>query len=353
MDSAMIQSLTERDMHILTSVVREFILTAEPVSSRKIAIKYGVDLSPATIRTVMADLEDMGLLHQPHTSAGRVPTQAGLRLYVNSIMKYSELPSFQKEAIREKYQHVPLDISHLLRKTSKILSEFSQAAGLVLAPRIVDTVFKRIDFLRLRKDSILAIFISRTGLVQTKAIAISGDDLTQDDLDKASHYLNSVLTGLTLREVRRKILEEMEKEQIMYNRLLSCALRMGEAALKDEKEFDVYIEGQTTFLDYPEFATVEKMKAILKTLEEKSILVSILDKALEAEGVRIFIGSENEYPEVADCTFILSAFYREDAVLGSLGVIGPTRMNYLHNIPVVDYIAHMLSAYLNEQHLKR
>lgn len=349
MDSETRLVMTERDNVILNSVIREFILTAEPVSSRRIARKYGLGLSPATIRNVMADLEEMGLLHQPHTSAGRIPTQQGFRFYVNSIAENRELPPYEKEAIREKYQHASLDLSHLLRETSKILSEFSRVTGVVLAPKIIDTVFKRIDFILLKRNHILAIFVSQAGLIQNKIIDSDDETLTQDDLDKASRYLNSMLSGLTLREVRGKILDEMEKEQIAYNQLLSKALEMGQTVLSDEQEFDIYIEGQSHFLDYPEFGTIEKMKAILRAFEEKSILVHMLDKALEGGGVRILIGSESELPEMADCSLILSSFSRKNNVLGSLGVIGPTRMNYLGIIPIVDYIAHTVSDYLSEK----
>ncbi len=342
--------LTDRDRTILKSIIREYIATAEPVSSRRIARNYCLNISPATIRNVMADLEDMGLLHQPHTSAGRIPTHQGFRLYVDSIMDNRELPASQKEAIRKKYQRALPNLSSFLQETSKILSDFSNVTGVVLAPRVIDTVFKRIDFILLKKCHILAVFIVQSGLAQNKVIKIDDECITQEDLEKASRYLNSILCGLTLRGVRGKILEEMQKEHVAYDSLLSRALEMGRAALSDEAEFDVYVQGQANFLEYPEFGTLKKMKTVLRALEEKSLLIRILDRALENEGIRIFIGAENELSDMEDCSFVLSPYSGDSAVLGSLGVVGPTRMNYLEIIPVVDFVAHFVSDCLNEHH---
>ena len=346
------ERLTERDEKILRSVIREYILTAEPVSSRKISRKPGLELSPATIRNVMSDLEDMGLLHQPHTSAGRIPTQQGFRLYVDSIGDIRQLPLYQQEAIRKKYQETSPDLTSLLKETSKILSDFSNVTGMVLAPKITDMVFKRIDFILLKPCRILAVFVAQSGLVHKKVIEIDDEAITQDDLEKSSRYLNSLLSGLTLREVRGKIVEELEKEQIAYDRMLCRSLDLGKSALSDEMDFEVFVQGRMNFLEYPEFGTLEKMKAVLRALEEKSILVSILDRALENEGVRIFIGAENELPEMEDCSVVLSSYSGENNVLGSLGVVGPTRMNYLNIIPVVDFIAHVVSDCLNETYIR-
>jgi len=345
-------SLTDRDGRILTAVIREYIRDGEPVSSRKIARKYGFNLSPATIRNVMADLEDQGFLYQPHTSAGRMPTQSGFRFYVDVICENPELPQQEMDAIRKKYQKASPDLNGLLQETSKILSDFSHVAGVVFAPAIIDTVFKRIDFILLKKGHILAVFVSQVGLVQNKVLRIDDKAITQDDLNKSSRYLNSILSGLTLREVRQKIVEEMKKEQTTYSELLSSALEMGNSTFADEAEYEIYVQGQANFLEYQEFSTIDKLKVILRTFEEKSMLVRILDRALEKEGVRIFIGAENELPEMEDCSFILSPYTGDNAVLGSLGVVGPTRMNYFHIIPVVNYIARVVSARLNEEYIE-
>jgi len=344
------ESLNDRNKKIFRSIVQEYIITAEPVSSRKIAKKYKLDLSSATIRNVMADLEEAGFLSQPHTSAGRIPTDQGFRFYVNTILKNKELSLVSKEAIKEKYQKFSPEFSVVMQETSKILSEFSQGTGVVMAPKIVDTVFRFIEFVLLRKNQIVAIFVSQSGLMQKKLIEIDDQDISQDDLDKYSRYLNETFSGFTLREVRHKILAEMKKERNRYDKLLSKALKMGHSVLVNDMEVEVYIEGEANFLNYPEFAEIGKMKAIFKTFNEKTVLLNILDKAMENSGLQIFIGAENELPELGNCSFILSSYsYRNRDVLGTLGVVGPTRMNYYYIIPVVDYIAKFLSNYLDEE----
>ena len=339
--------LTSRDRKIFYSVVQEYIISGEPVSSRKIAKKQSVHVSPATIRNVMADLEDLGYLYQPHTSAGRIPTDIGLRSYVDSLSENKELSPQKKEAIREKYQKTTWEISELMKGTSKILSEFTHGTGVVLAPKFMDTIFRRIDFIFLRKERILTVFVSQSGLVQNKIIEME-EAISQDDLDKYSRYLNEILSGLTLREVREKILREIQKEKNIYNALLFRALKLGQSAFDEGHEIEVYVEGQNNLLDYPELAGAEKIRGLLKAFEEKSTLLKILDKAMESQGLQVLIGSENELQEMAGLSFILSSYSRDRNILGSLGVVGPTRMNYFSIIPVVDFIAKFLGDYLEE-----
>ena len=329
-------------------MVQEYIITGEPVSSRKIAKKYGFNLSPATIRNVMAELVDLGYLYQPHTSAGRIPTNIGLKFFVDTFLESKELSPQKKEAIRGKYHKTSWEISGLMKETSKILSEFSHGTGVVLAPKFMDTIFRQIDFVLLRQDQILAIFVSQSGLVQNKIIEMEEGDISQDNLDKYSHYLNEILSGLTLREVRQKILEEIKKEKNIYDILFFSALKLGQSAFGGNQEVEVYVEGQNNLLDYPELATKEKMRALLNAFEEKSILLKILDKAMESQGLQVLIGSENEPQEMEGLSFILSSYSRDRSILGSLGVVGPTRMNYFTIIPIVDYIAKLLSDHLEE-----
>lgn len=342
------EALTARDLRIFQSIIREYILTAEPVSSRRIAKNYGLGVSPATIRTVMADLEDMGFLYQPHTSAGRVPTGRGFRLYVDSIGENTELSISNKHAIEEKYRNTSGEFSALMRETSRILSEFSHGTGIVMAPRFIDTLFRRIDFVFLRRGQILAIFVSQAGLVQNKVIELEEVAVSQDDLDKFSRYLNEILGGLTLREVRQKIEQEMREEKNRYDIICYRALQLGQTALATDYEVEVYVEGQDNLLDYPELTKAPKLKALLSAFEKKSILLAILDKAMENEGMHIVIGPEHELREMEDISFVLSTYAREQHILGSLGVIGPTRMNYLTIVPMVDYIAKVLSGFLKE-----
>ncbi|MCX8012641.1 MAG: heat-inducible transcriptional repressor HrcA, partial [Desulfobacterota bacterium] len=221
--------------------------------------------------------------------------------------------------------------------------------GVVLAPKFIDTIFRRIDFVLLTGGKILVIFVSQSGLVQNKVIEIEEKDISQDDLDKCSRYLNEILTGLTLREVRQKIFEEIEKEKNKYDQLLINALRLGQSTFIDNQEVEVYIEGEINLLDYPEIArSQEKIRVLLNALEEKSILLKILDRAMENPGLQVLIGAEPELEEMEGLSFIFSSYSRDQNILGSLGVVGPTRMNYFMIIPVVDYIAKLLSDQLED-----
>jgi len=337
--------LHERDKQILQSLIDEYILTAEPVGSRRISKKYHLDLSSATIRNVMADLEEMGFLHQPHTSAGRIPTDRGFRFYVDSILEIRELTRSEKEYIRKKYEISTMDISDVMKETSKALSKFSQSISIIVAPKFTSTVLRHLEFLKINENRVLVIFVSQSGIVQNKIIEVE-EDISQDDLYQYSNYLNEMFAGLSLEEVKEKLIEEMTKEKAMYDELLSKALKLGEQALYGEEEAEVYIEGKINIFNYPEFVEIEKMRALFKAFEEKSKIVKLLNKSLVAKGVQIFIGSENQLQELQDCALITSSFSRGKQVLGTLGVIGPMRINYCKIIPVVDYTAKLIGKIL-------
>jgi heat-inducible transcriptional repressor len=338
----------QRNRQVLEAVILEYIKTGVPVGSRAIAKKYGLNVSPATVRNVMADLEDLGLLYQPHTSAGRVPSELGLRLYVDSILKIQQLSAGERERIKHSYQGGVRRIESLLRETSRILSSFSKQAGLVLTPRLSTTIFKRIDFTRLRPNIILAILVSRTGIVHNTLIETE-KDISQDELDKYGRYLNDMLEDLTLHQVKERLLAEMKKEKVLFDSLLAKVCDLSQQALSKDLEGEVlYIDGRVNLLDYPEFADVEQMRRIFAAFEEKSRIIELLDKSVAAEGLRIFIGSESELQDMEGISLITSPYTSGEEVLGTLGVIGPTRMDYSRIIPLVDYTAKLLSKMLED-----
>jgi heat-inducible transcriptional repressor len=204
---------------------------------------------------------------------------------------------------------------------------------------------KHLEFLKISEHRILVILVSQSGIVQNRIIE-SDEVMLQDDLTRYSNYLNELFVGLSLEEVKAKLIEEMTKEKAMYDELLSKALKLGEQALYGEEETEIYIEGKMNIFNYPEFSEIERMKSLFNAFEEKSKIVKLLNKTLIAKGVQIFIGSENQLPELQDCALITSSFSRGKHVLGTLGVIGPTRMNYCKIIPVVDYTAKLISKVL-------
>lgn len=341
-------SLDERKKQILFAIINDYITTASPVGSKTISKRYSIELSSATIRAVMADLEEMGLLYHPHTSAGRIPTKSGFKYYVDTMLQVKNLSDKEKEAIKkrclEDYRHV----GDIMKQTSKILSNISSYAGLVLAPKKTKTIFKHIHFIKLRARRVLAVLVSKKGIVQNKIIELE-DDIAQSELDKIHNYLNSELEGLSLEKVREKIIEEMKAEKSRYDKVLSRALKLGQKTFAQAGEdSEVFVEGEMNLIDHPEFADTAKLKSILRTLEHKTLLMEILEKTLEADGIQIFIGAEVIHPDLKDLSLITSRYIGENDVLGTLGIIGPTRMNYPKIIPLVDYTAKFISKLLAE-----
>jgi heat-inducible transcriptional repressor len=296
----------------------------------------------------MADLEDLGLLFQPHTSAGRVPTELGLRVYIDSILKIQQLSVGDQERIKRSYQRGVSKVEGLLKDTSRILSAFSRQAGVVLTPRLSQTVCKRIEFIRLKPRLVMTILVSQTGIVHNTVVETE-ETVVQEELDKYCRFINAMLEDLTLDQLKNRLLEEMKKEKVLFDRLLAKALELSQQALQQElEESELYIEGKTNLLDNPEFADVERMRRIFTAFEEKSKIIELLDKSAEAEGVSILIGSESALSDMESVSFITSPYTSGAEVLGTLGVIGPTRMDYSRIIPVVDYTAKLLSRMLEE-----
>ena len=343
----MSENLTERDRRVLQAVIMDYIQTAEPVGSRVVSKKYNIGLSPATIRNVMADLEEMGFLTQPHTSAGRVPTDRAFRFYVDSILEMRKLTRLEKDRIENSLQEENPDLGEVMKRASSLLSLLSKQTGVVLAPRFASNLFRHIEFIRMREKKILVIIVSQTGQVQNKVIE-SDEELSQDELNRFSNYLNEFMSGLSLSQAKRKIMEEMKKEKVLFDKLMFRALQLSQKALEDEEEGNLYIEGKTNIIQSPEFADLDKMRVLLLAFEEKTKIVKLLDKALLAHGIQIFIGAENEFHEMVNCSLVAAPYSRESFTLGTLGVIGPTRMDYSKIIPVVDYTAQILGKILEK-----
>ena len=340
--------LSERMKRILEIVIEDYIRWAEPVGSRTISKKSNLHLSPATIRNIMSDLEDLGLLSQPYTSAGRVPTEKGLRFYIDSILNVHELSGQEQQEIRSKYLSHPIEGPDLFRETSRILSLSSHYLGIVWTPRMTSVVLQHIEFVKLRKHLVLAILVSTTGMIHNRIIEME-EDFSQSELDHLSDYLNSFLTGLTLCQVREKLLDQMRVAKNAYDRLLEQALKLGEKAFSSLDETEVFIEGKTNILHEPEFSNVSRMTDLFRTFEEKATMVKLLDKFMDPKGVQIAIGSESQVQEMETCSLVTSTYGCAGQVWGALGVIGPRRMNYSRIIPLVDYSAKLLTEIL-ERH---
>lgn len=337
-------TLNDRSLQILEAIIEDYISTAEPVGSRTITRRHSFALSPATIRNVMSDLEEMGFLASPHTSAGRVPTDKAYRLYVDSLLAIRRVTRNEREEIRRRCQIDGRDVGSVLRDTSRMLSSISHYMGVVVAPKFTAAVLRQIEFVKLSGHRILAILVSQTGTVQNKIIE-ADEELSSDDLQRMTNYLNSFLQGLTVAQIKSRLLEEMESEKTRYDRLLSRAIDLSQQTLGDAGS-EVFIEGQTNIMDFPEFADVGRMKEIFRAFEEKNLLVSLMDRCMDAEGINIFIGSESRLSQMSGVSLITSTYRTGRNSLGVLGVIGPTRMGYARVIPIVDYTARLMGRVL-------
>lgn len=343
--------LSNRDRQILHAVVQDYIRTAEPVGSGRISRNYPLEISPATIRSAMSSLEEKGLLMQPHKSAGRVPTDLGLRFYVDTILEIRSISGQDQQVIKQEFAGMQPEFEHIIKHSSKVLSSISKHMGIVLAPRFSSLKLRQLQFVRLSERVLLVILVGQSGMVQNRIIELE-ENVDQEDLNRFNNYLNDVLEGLTISEIKIKIVEEMRQEKNQFDEMFSKALELSRKVFDyDLEEDDIYLDGRVNLLESPEFADLETMKSIFRTFEDKSVLVKLLDRTLEATGVQIFIGSENEQAEMEGCTLIASRYSRGTIPLGTLGVIGPTRLNYSKIIPVVDYTAKFVS-HLLEKNLK-
>jgi heat-inducible transcriptional repressor len=337
--------ISERMKLVLKNIIEDHILTAEPVGSRLISKTSNLHLSPASIRNVMADLEELGLIFQPHPSAGRIPTEKGFRFYIDFILDVHMLGEKEQQEIRFKYLGHQIEGMDLFLETCRILSSSSHYLGVVWSPRMNSVVLQHIEFVKLKKYSVLAVMVSTAGLVQNRMFEVD-EDLHQSELDHLSDYMNHLLTGLTLYQAREKLLEQMRVEKNTYDRLFEQALKLGEKALSPVDETDVFIEGRTNILHEPEFCNISRMTDLFRAFEEKATMVKLLDKLMGPKGVQISIGSESKVQEMEDCSLVTSTYGCAGRVWGALGVIGPRRMNYSRVIPLVDYTAKLLTEVL-------
>lgn len=337
-------AMNVRSRQILEAIIEDYICTAEPIGSSAIRSRHDLSLSAATIRNVMADLEEMGYLASPHTSAGRVPTDKAYRFYVDSLLAVKSVDKSEREEIRRGCRVDGRDVDGVFREISHMLSSVSHYMGIVATPRFNANLFRQIDFIHLGSRRILAILVSQSGSVQNRIVE-SKEDISAEELLQMANYLNSILKGLTISALKGRILEEMASEKIRYDNLLTNALKLSQQAL-DESGAELFIEGQANILDFPEFADAQKMKEIFRAMEQKNQLLTLLDGCLKAPGVNIFIGSESRMNSMSGVSLITSTYVSGKNTLGVLGVIGPTRMGYGKVIPIVDYTAKMLTRLL-------
>ena len=342
--------LNNRSRKILQAVVQEFLHTGDAVGSRTVTRRYGIDLSPATVRNVMSDLEELGLLRQPHTSAGRVPTNEGLRFFIDSLLKVRSLSLKEQEEIRLRYDLDSADLDDVLQRTSKARADLSHQAVIVISPVPERQRLDHIEFVKLRDNQILAVLVVHGGQVENRLLKF---ELPPDPgfLDRASNCLNELASGLTLEEIRHRVLEELGKQKNQVDDLVCNALKLGQVALSGSSSPDVIVSGQAHLLESHdgEAPDLDKVRALLGALEEKETVVRLLDRTLDADGIQVWLGADTPFSVGGDLSVVAAKYGPEDRPVGSIAVIGPTRMNYSKVIPLVDFTAELVSGMIGSR----
>jgi heat-inducible transcriptional repressor len=342
----MASELDERKKRILKVVTDDYIASAEPVGSRTIARRYDLGLSPATIRNEMADLEEGGYLEQPHTSAGRVPSEKGYRYYVDALMSMRQLDEQEIGLIYrelEKYHH---EIETIIHQTSRILAQFTKYPSMALGPQINSAIFRHIQLVKLSESTILVILVTDTGYVENKIIEFE-NEITEEELDRISNMFNQKLRGMNLRDIQSNVIKELRSEMVFQDQFFNEAVKVLIKSIAKHSQERVFVDGATKILEQPEFSDIIKFKPLMKALEEEECLYKLLTNSLQ-KGAKIKIGSENENYGIQDCSVVTAGYEIAGRTVGVIGVLGPTRMEYAKVLPMVEYTAKILSDLLTQ-----
>ena len=341
------QDLNERSLYLLKTLVERYIQDGLPVGSRALSKDPQLKLSPASIRNVMADLEDMGLIHSPHTSAGRVPTVSGYRMFVDSLLTVKPLASSEMDHLNASLSVEADQMSDVVGKASKLLSDVTKMAGVVTLPRRKSVVLRHIEFLPMSSTRVLVIFVTDSEEVHNKIIHTSRL-FSAAELQQAANYLNSIYAGLSLTKIRELLVSDLDNDRNLVNQGMIDAVNMAQLTFTQQQlKEDYVLSGETNLMGFSELSDMERLKQLFEAFSQKRSVIHLLDQCLAAEGVQIFIGEESGYSAFDQCSLVTSAYSVNDEVVGVLGVIGPTRMAYQKVIPFVDVTAKLLGAALN------
>jgi len=334
--------LRDKDQKVLTMVVESFVRHGRPVSSGAISQTRRIAASPATLRNIMAKLEAMGYLAQPHTSAGRVPTDKGLHFYVSRVLAEKALPEEGPPLIQEEFPHRTADFDSLLLQACRILADSSDALGFVISPRLFRLPFEHLRFIKISDRRVLVILVTPFHMVLTETLD-APTPLTQADLDRASQYVNQNFRGKTIVSVQDTLVRELPKYRIKYQDTLDKLLQLLRTTIDREGEERIFLEGTSRLLGKGGLSDIDKLRSLFRSFEEKAALVRLLSDFISLDRVKVLIGSEANFPNVEDCSLVLSHYGYSNQVLGTLGIIGPKRIPYEKIIPLVDRMAKQVS----------
>ncbi|MGH8169821.1 MAG: heat-inducible transcriptional repressor HrcA [Steroidobacteraceae bacterium] len=351
------EHLSERAQHLLRVLIESYIREGQPVGSRSLSRESGLQLSSATIRNVMADLEDQGFVASPHTSAGRIPTDKGYRFFVDTLLQVQPVEEAAAAEIRRQLEsrqiEAPRESSkELIATVSQLLSSVTRLAGVVTLPRAAEASITQVEFVSLSENRVLVVLIFGEREVQNRIIQLERY-YSPDELKRASNFLNEQFRGRSLTQVRQEILRQLSETRAHMNQVMldaiSVAQHVFEAGTSGEEKLEYVIKGETNLMGVAELSSVEKLRRLFEAFNEKRDFLHLLDNSLRAEGVQIFIGHESGYQILDDCSVVTASYGSSDSVVGVLGVIGPTRMAYERVIPIVDMTAKLLGAALNSR----
>ncbi len=338
----------ERAQQILRTLVEQFIRDGQPVGSRKISKASGLSLSPATIRNVMADLEEYGFIASPHTSAGRVPTPKGYRLFVDTLVKFSPVDDLSMQQIRTQLsESVQLDRRAVAETASKALSTVTSLAGLVTLPKQSHVTLRQIEFLPISDRRVLTILVTSESEVQNRILNMDRE-YSREELQRAANYLNENFIGKEMRDIRRLVLEQLQQTRQSMNQLMIDTISFAQRALDSGANASFVMKGQTQLMNYEELSDIEQLRRLFEAFSQQREILDLLDQSIEADGIQIFIGEESGYQMLDNCSIVTAPYSVDDDVVGVLGVIGPTRMAYERVIPIVDLTAKLMGAALNK-----
>jgi heat-inducible transcriptional repressor len=344
--------LDVRAREVLREIILQHIASGEAISSRNLARCGRFDLSPASLRNVMADLEDQGYLQQPHTSAGRVPTDRGYRFFIDHLMKSRSLSMHDREVIDDQVRHAN-EFDEVLQLASKLLSKMSDQVGVVFMPTLLQFVIRSMDFILVAENKIMCVIVGGNGMVVNKLVE-TRLNFTRDELEKIGRYITAEFSGLTLDQIRRRLIRLTEQERALHDQMLQKTITLGIEAVNDvvPMEHELIVEGAASILTKPEFADGDALRKTFLALQEKEKLIHILESFLDEEGLQILVGSESDFTQVHNFSIVARRYGTHSAPLGMVGIMGPMRMEYARMAPLVDYLGRALSRKIEEQEQK-
>lgn len=340
---------SDRGRHLLRALIQRYIRDGQPVGSRTLSKDSGLDLSPATIRNVMSDLEGMGLVSTPHTSAGRIPTPRGYRLFVDTLVRYRPPGDSDIRRIQRQLKGRFDDPATLITAVSGLLSDFTSMAGVVSVPRAAQVTLRQIEFLPLSENRVLVILVTNDREVQNR-ILHTDRNYSASELQQAQNFINENYGGSELQSVREHLLDDLEKTRNSMNQAMHDIITVAQSAMDSAAHPDeeYVLAGETKLMDFAELSDIETLRRLFDAFSRKRLILDLLDRSANADGVQIFIGEESGFGIIEDCSVVTAPYRLDDDTIGVLGVIGPTRMAYDRVVPIVDVTARLLESALSQ-----